>query len=196
MRSGEKATSLRYTLMDLARTRADVISLGRGDPDLHTHPDIVEGAIANLTASGADELHPREHRLGLGRLRRGIARRLSVEKGIEVDPESEIVITNGGQEGLFLAMLALVDPSSNGLGADAVVLVYVADEKKVYSINAEGTAPALATIDWYREHNDGKIPRSDGLLSASMPAVIDAWYVMLDRWGTMSFGSSGRVPWY
>ena len=85
------------------------------------------------------------------------------------------------------AVLALVDPDSNGLGADAVVLVYVASEKKVYSVNAEGTAPALATIDWYREHNDGKIPRSDGLLSASMPAVIDAWYVMLDRWGTMSF---------
>ena len=85
------------------------------------------------------------------------------------------------------AVLALVDPDSNGLGADAVVLVYVAAEKKVYSINAEGTAPALATIDWYREHNGGKIPRSDGLLSASMPAVIDAWYVMLDRWGTMSF---------
>jgi gamma-glutamyltranspeptidase/glutathione hydrolase len=85
------------------------------------------------------------------------------------------------------AVLALVDPDSNGLGADAVVLVYVAAEKKVYSINAEGTAPALATIDWYRENNDAKIPRSDGLLSASMPAVIDAWYVMLDRWGTMSF---------
>ncbi len=85
------------------------------------------------------------------------------------------------------AVLALVDPSSNGLGADAVVLVYVAAEKKVYSINAEGTAPALATIDWYNEHNGGEIPTSDGLLSASMPAVIDAWYVMLDRWGTMSF---------
>ena len=85
------------------------------------------------------------------------------------------------------AVLALTDPGSNGLGADAVILVYVAAEKKVYSINAEGTAPALATIDWYNEHNDGKIPRSDGLLSASMPAVIDAWYVMLDRWGTMSF---------
>ena len=84
------------------------------------------------------------------------------------------------------AVLALVDPDSNGLGADAVVLVYVADEKKVYSINAEGTAPALATIDWYNEHNNGEIPRSDGLLSASLPGVIDAWYVMLDRWGTMS----------
>ena len=85
------------------------------------------------------------------------------------------------------AVLALVHPESNGLGSDAVVLVYVAAEKKVYSINAEGTAPALATIDWYRQHNGGEIPRSDGLLSASLPGVIDAWYVMLDRWGTMSF---------
>ena len=49
------------------------------------------------------------------------------------------------------AVLALVNPESNGLGADAVILVYHAGEKKVYSINAEGTAPKLATIDWYNK---------------------------------------------
>ena len=48
-------------------------------------------------------------------------------------------------------------------------------------------APKLATIDWYNKHNGGKIPNSDGLLSASLPGVIDAWYVLLDRWGTMTF---------
>jgi gamma-glutamyltranspeptidase/glutathione hydrolase len=85
------------------------------------------------------------------------------------------------------AVLALVNPESNGFGADAVVLVYDAREKKVHSINAEGTAPKLATIDWYNEHNGGRIPNSDGLLSASLPGVIDAWYIMLDRWGTMTF---------
>lgn len=85
------------------------------------------------------------------------------------------------------AVLALVNPESNGLGADAVILVYHAAEKKVYSINAEGTAPKLATIEWYNQNNDGKIPDSDGLLCASLPGVIDAWYIMLDRWGTMSF---------
>src|SRR5262249_19678453 len=69
----------------------------------------------------------------------------------------------------------------------AVILVYHAGEKQVYSINAEGTAPKLATIDWYNKHNGGKIPDSDGLLSASLPGVIDAWYVLLDRWGTMTF---------
>jgi gamma-glutamyltranspeptidase/glutathione hydrolase len=85
------------------------------------------------------------------------------------------------------AVLALVSPESNGLGADAVILVYHAGEKKVYSINAEGTAPRLATIDWYNTNNGGKIPNSDGLLCASLPGVIDAWYVLLDRWGTMTF---------
>ena len=85
------------------------------------------------------------------------------------------------------AVLALVDPGSNGLGSDAVLLVYDAKSKEVFSINAEGTAPKLATIEWYEQNNDAKIPRSDGLLSASIPGVIDAWYLLLDRWGTMTF---------
>jgi len=59
------------------------------------------------------------------------------------------------------AVLALVNPESNGLGADAVILVYHAGEKRVYSINAEGTAPKLATIDWYNKNSGGKIPNSD-----------------------------------
>ena len=39
------------------------------------------------------------------------------------------------------AVLALVNPESNGFGADAVVLVYNAREKKVHSIDAEGDGP-------------------------------------------------------
>ncbi len=85
------------------------------------------------------------------------------------------------------AVLGIVDQAMNGVGADAVLLVYDAKTKKVYSINAEGTAPRLATIEWYKEHNGGKLPVNDGLLSATVPGAIDAWYVLLDRWGTMSF---------
>src|SRR5215471_20832373 len=85
------------------------------------------------------------------------------------------------------AALAVTDFPNNGVGSDAVVLLYNAREKKVFSINAEPRAPKLATIDWYKKNNGGKIPDSDGLLSASLPGVIDAWYVLLDRWGTMTF---------
>ena len=30
-----------------------------------------------------------------------------------------------------------------------------AEAKQVFSINAEGMAPALPTIEWYEEHNNG-----------------------------------------
>jgi gamma-glutamyltranspeptidase/glutathione hydrolase len=85
------------------------------------------------------------------------------------------------------AVLGLTDFADNGVGSDAVVLVYVTREKTVYSVNAEPRAPKLATIEWYEENNGGKIPESDGLLSGGLPGVVDAWYVLLDRWGTMSF---------
>jgi gamma-glutamyltranspeptidase/glutathione hydrolase len=85
------------------------------------------------------------------------------------------------------AVLALTDPAMNGYGSDAVVLVYDAKTKKVVSINAEGTAPKLATIEWYMEHHNGTIPANDTLLSGTVPGVVDAWYLLLDHWGTMSF---------
>ena len=85
------------------------------------------------------------------------------------------------------AVLGIVDAAMNGVGSDAVLLVYDAKTKKVYAIDAEGTAPRLATIAWYKEHNGGKLPVNDSLLSGTVPGAVDAWYILLDRWGTMSF---------
>jgi len=85
------------------------------------------------------------------------------------------------------AALAVTDFTMNGVGSDAVVLVYDAKQKKVFSINAEPRAPKLATIEWYQKNNGGKLPNSDGLLAGGIPGVVDAWYIMLDRWGTMTF---------
>jgi gamma-glutamyltranspeptidase/glutathione hydrolase len=85
------------------------------------------------------------------------------------------------------AALAVSDFALNGVGADAVILVWDARAKKVVSINAEPGAPKLATIDWYQKNNGGKLPDSDGLLAGALPTVVDAWYLLLDRWGTLSF---------
>src|SRR2546421_12746623 len=85
------------------------------------------------------------------------------------------------------AVLGIVDAAMNGIGADATLLVYDAKTKKVYSINAEGNAPRLSHLELYKEHNGGKLPVNDSLLSGTVPGTVDAWYVLLDRWGTMSF---------
>ena len=85
------------------------------------------------------------------------------------------------------AVLGIVHPGANGIGSDAVLLVYDAAQKKVWSINAEGTAPRLATIDWYKQNHDGKLPVNDSLLAGTVPGVVDAWYILLSRWGTKNF---------
>jgi gamma-glutamyltranspeptidase/glutathione hydrolase len=86
------------------------------------------------------------------------------------------------------AVLGIVQPAMNGLGSDAQLLVYDAKQKKVFSVNAEGTAPKLATIEWYKTNRGGTLPSSDSLLAGTVPGVVDGWYVLLSRWGTKTFG--------
>jgi gamma-glutamyltranspeptidase/glutathione hydrolase len=85
------------------------------------------------------------------------------------------------------AVLGIADAGANGVGSDAVVLIHDARAGKVYSLNAEGTAPKLATIEWYKQNHKGTLPVDDTLLSGTVPGMVDAWYILLDRWGTMSF---------
>jgi gamma-glutamyltranspeptidase/glutathione hydrolase len=53
------------------------------------------------------------------------------------------------------AVLGITDAAMNGVGSDAVLLIYDAHSRKVLSINAEGTAPRLATIEWYKQNQNG-----------------------------------------
>lgn len=88
------------------------------------------------------------------------------------------------------AVLALVDAPNNGVGSDAMLLVYEAQAGQAWSVNAGGTAPQLATVDWYNTHQQGRIPVNEGLLAGTVPGVVDAWYTLLDRWGTLAFADT------
>ena len=137
-------------------------ALAQGDPSIQTMRPVIRGrhsAVASMKSEATEA-----------------ARRILDAGGNAFDAAV------AGQ-----AALAVTDFSLNGVGSDAVLLVYNAHEKKVYSINAEPRAPKLATIEWYEKNNGGKIPESDGLLSGGIPGVVDAWFILLDRWGTMSF---------
>ncbi len=107
------ADEKRFSLVELSATLADVISLGRGDPDLDTPPRIIEEAMKRM-ANPPDALEVR----GLPELREAIATRYREEKGLTFDPETEILVTNGAQEGLFLSVLALLNPGDKILVPD------------------------------------------------------------------------------
>jgi gamma-glutamyltranspeptidase/glutathione hydrolase len=144
------------------------------------------GFAANAIAQGPEASLPRTMRPVI----RGRQAAVSSMKAEATEAARRILQTGGNAFDAAVggqAALAVTDFALNGVGSDAVVLVYDAREKKVFSINAEPRAPKLATISWYENNSGGKIPVSDGLLSGGLPGVVDAWYLLLDRWGTMSF---------
>lgn len=106
-------TQLRYALMDLAKGVPDAIALGRGDPDLATPDHVVEAARAALR----DPLQPLPPVEGLPELRSSIARRAQADHGLNVAADN-VLVTTGGQEGLFLVMSALLNPGDEILVPD------------------------------------------------------------------------------
>jgi aminotransferase len=99
--------------MQLAAGLEDVISFGAGDPDLSTPPEIIRTAVECM---GADcEESPVR---GLTSLREALATHYGGTKEVDLDPEEEILITNGAQEALFLSMLLLVNPGDRVLVPD------------------------------------------------------------------------------
>ena len=104
---------LRYALMDLAKEVKGAIALGRGDPDLDTPAHVVAAAKRAL----AEPVQPLQPVAGMPELRAAIAKRARGDHGVDVGPE-QVLVTTGGQEGLFLVMSALLDPGDEILVPD------------------------------------------------------------------------------
>jgi aminotransferase len=106
-------TKLRYALMELSAQYPDAIALGRGDPDLAT-PTHIREAVLRSIRDGQTAPTPIA---GMPVLREAIADKFRRENGLPVARDN-ILVTTGGQEGLFLIMQALLDPGDEVLVPD------------------------------------------------------------------------------
>lgn len=79
----------------------------------------------------------------------------------------------------------VVNPHMHTIGGEAPMLIYLADAQRVVAVNGNKTAPARATIDFYRSRGLDLIP-GEGLLAAGVPAAFDALAATLARFGTMT----------
>jgi len=91
---------------DIAATMQDVISLGIGEPDFCSPAPVVDAGIASLRAG---DTHYTSN-AGIMELRVALAEHLERLYGVSYDPATEIVITVGGSEALYLSATALLDP--------------------------------------------------------------------------------------
>jgi aminotransferase len=108
--AGLKPSGIRK-FFDIVATMKDVISLGIGEPDFVTPEPILQAGVRSL---GNGETHYTSNS-GVLELRQEISRNLERLYGVVYDPITEIVITVGVSEALYLAMTAILNPDEEVL---------------------------------------------------------------------------------
>ena len=117
-----------YLFVEISRKIAEqrekgveVISFGIGDPDLPTHPHILE-ALHEHADVPANHRYPETE--GLPALRECIARWMAQRFEVTLDPATEIVPLIGAKEGIANSALCFLDPGDTALVPDPAYPVY------------------------------------------------------------------------
>ncbi|HEX9798148.1 MAG TPA: aminotransferase class I/II-fold pyridoxal phosphate-dependent enzyme [Anaerolineales bacterium] len=91
---------------DIATTMDDVISLGIGEPDFVSPPPVLSAGLESLERG---DTHYTSNS-GIFELRQALATHLERLYGVAFDPGTELLITVGVSEALYLALTAILDP--------------------------------------------------------------------------------------
>ncbi|GAB3198783.1 pyridoxal phosphate-dependent aminotransferase [Nocardioides hungaricus] len=102
-----------FSEMSALAVRTQSVNFGQGFPDVDGPPAVIARAVHALE-TGLNQYAPG---LGVPALRRAVAAHQLRHYGIELDPDSQVVVTTGCTEGIAAALLGLVDP-----GDEVVVL--------------------------------------------------------------------------
>lgn len=138
---------------DIAATMEDVISLGIGEPDFVTPDPILRAGIASLERGETRYTS----NSGTIELRTALSYHLDRLYGVSYAPETELLITVGVSEALYLAMTAILDPGDEVIipepcfvsyapevaftgGVPVTVATHVSDD---FQVTAETIAKAI-----------------------------------------------------
>ncbi|MNW38791.1 putative gamma-glutamyltransferase YwrD [compost metagenome] len=81
------------------------------------------------------------------------------------------------------AALTVVEPSSNGIGGDAFVLVW--QDGRLHGLNGSGPAPATISIKALRDAGHDSIP-AYGPIPVTVPGLPASWATLSERFGKLS----------
>ncbi len=134
-------------MIELSHGMKNVVHLEQGEPDFTTPEHIIEAAVE---AAKKGFTHYTEMD-GTLELRQAIAEKLEKDNGVDADPQTEITVTSGSQEAMFIAAMGflnrgdealILDPYypayyEDTLIAEAKPITVPLDERKDYKIESE-----------------------------------------------------------
>ena len=142
LRSGEVSI---FAVMTKLANEHGAINLSQGFPDYSCSPELID-AVTRHMREGYNQYAPMP---GVLALREALAMKIERLYGRRYDPMTEITVTTGATEGIFIALTALVHPG------DEVLLFQPAYDSYTPSIVLSGGIPRYVTlrypdyrIDW------------------------------------------------
>jgi len=96
--------------MKLRREGEDIVDLGMGNPDLPPAPHIIEKLCE---VARRDNVHGYSSSRGIPRLRKAVCDFYQRNYGVELNPETEAILTIGAKEGYSHLILAMVEPGDS-----------------------------------------------------------------------------------
>lgn len=132
--------------MAARRRGEDIIDFSMGNPDGPTPAHIVEKLCS---VAQRDDTHGYSTSRGIPRLRRAISRWYAERYQVEIDPETEAIVTIGSKEGLAHLMLATLDHG------DTVLVPNPSYPIHIYGAVIAGaqvrSVPLVAGVDFFNE---------------------------------------------
>src|SRR6187200_1729464 len=134
-----------FTTMSRLALEHGAINLSQGFPDFATAPDLVD-AVARYMREGHNQYAPMP---GVLALREALSMKIERLYGRRYDPVTEITVTTGATEALFVALTAFVHPG------DEVLMFQPAYDSYPPAVILSGGKPVYVTlrypdyrIDW------------------------------------------------
>jgi N-succinyldiaminopimelate aminotransferase len=117
--------------------RFDTVNLGQGRPDFDGPQEVIDAMIAALRSGEANQYAPG---YGILPLRKAISAHMKRFYQMDVDPEQGIVVTSGAAEGLYSAIMGLVNEG------DEVILIEPYFDTYLPAVVWAGAKPVFVTL--------------------------------------------------
>jgi len=151
---------------------------------------MLTGAVLIMTTSSAQQIQPGDRPAGNVRGTRSpaVGRQGMIATSQTLASAAGLKVLQDGGNAIdaavtAAAVLAVVEPSMNGIGGDLLAIVYDAKTKKVYGLDSTGRSAYAATPEEFKKRGITQMP-GRGVLTVDVPGVVEGWDQLLKRFGT------------
>ncbi len=141
-------TTIFAEMSELA-TRTGAVNLGQGFPDVDGHPAVIEAAVRALRG-GQNQYPPGP---GIPELRRAIAAHQLRHYGIELDADTEVLVTTGATEAIAASVMALCEAGDEVVTFEpyfdsyAAVVALAGAQRRVVTLRAPDFAVDVDAVE-------------------------------------------------